>query len=212
VDLIDSVEYFARYSGYDDNGLNKENYWHGFTLNKKYINHVGKSSQPPFKVIWDTQMIPDQSTPMAIRALVHLRDNIKYQTAPLEGLVFSAKRPSVRMYRCISMPNHFSSRISREQVAILLLPEDLSQLERAQLLIKNWGNHTGKNQDPFKINKVAYSIFNGERWQICSFTKTDLNIKHLKGGANEFSVFSDTEHHGIEIFLPGPVLICRFNQ
>ena len=41
------------------------------------------------------------------------------------------------------------------------------------------------------------------------FTHIDVQSDHLKSGENELAVFSDTEHHGIEILLPGPCLILR---
>jgi len=35
-------------------------------------------------------------------------------------------------------------------------------------------------------------------------------MKQLKPGKNEMTLLCDTEHHGVEILLPGPVIIVRY--
>jgi len=37
----------------------------------------------------------------------------------------------------------------------------------------------------------------------------DIDPKLLRRGDNEIRVVSSTEHHGIEVLLPGPALIVR---
>jgi len=37
-----------------------------------------------------------------------------------------------------------------------------------------------------------------------------LDPSILRKGENRFEVFSDTEHHGIEVLLPGPALMVRY--
>jgi len=37
-----------------------------------------------------------------------------------------------------------------------------------------------------------------------------MDMRQLKPGKNEITLLCDTEHHGIEILLPGPVIIVRY--
>ncbi|MBN1996167.1 hypothetical protein JW935_01360, partial [candidate division KSB1 bacterium] len=104
VPQIVSVDYFARFSGFADNGLLTENSWHGFTQGREFKNHVGRSVTAPFKVNWDTRMIPDQSKSMAVRALVTLNSGIKYRTPVTDGLIFPRNRPRVMLFYCTDLP------------------------------------------------------------------------------------------------------------
>jgi len=44
------------------------------------------------------------------------------------------------------------------------------------------------------------------------FTKCAVSLDHLKAGENEVKLLSDTEHHGIEVLLPGPCLLLRYRD
>ncbi|MHC4558463.1 MAG: hypothetical protein ACYS80_14295 [Planctomycetota bacterium] len=44
------------------------------------------------------------------------------------------------------------------------------------------------------------------------FTNVEVNVKHLESGANTLALLSDTEHHGIEVLLPGPCLLLRYGK
>ena len=209
---IQSVDFYGKYLGYDDNGDRKEDDWHGFTLNRKPMAHLGTSGQPPFTIIWDTHMIPDQGKPMAIQAIVHLNDSIFYQTPDLNGLSISDRKERVMMYYCTELPAPFHSRISKESVAKLWLPADLSDLEEAQLLIKTWDGGAGTIKEPFTLNGHPYNVISGKSIHNVVFTVTEVDPKHLRSGENTFRLISDTGHHGIEVLLPGPCLILRYKN
>ncbi|MBW8042508.1 MAG: hypothetical protein FVQ85_21280 [Planctomycetes bacterium] len=207
-----SADYFGRYPGFDDDGDGSENDWHGFTQKKQYQNHIGSASKTPFAVKWNTSMIRSQSEPMAIRAVVHLKGGFHYVTDVLEGLTFLPKRSRVEMYKCSSMPTPFWSRASQGKKAVIELPEDISSLQRVQLMIKIWDGGEGNVKEPFKINGHPYSITSRRAVHDVVFTVTKINPRHLKPGKNQITLLSDTEHHGIEVLLPGPVLIARYNE
>jgi hypothetical protein len=48
---------------------------------------------------------------------------------------------------------------------------------------------------------------NRYRGILCS--RVEVAPEHLKPGENRITLLSDTEHHGIEVFLPGPVVLAR---
>ncbi|MHC4744835.1 MAG: hypothetical protein ACYS8Z_23215 [Planctomycetota bacterium] len=206
---IVSVDYFARYLGFDDTGSGTENDWHGFTHKGQLRNHIGSASKPPFNVKWDTSMIPSQAKPMAVRAVVHLKDGFHYVTDTLGGLAFPKARKQVEMYRCTIMPVPFWSRASRLNEAQIELPDDILSFEKVHLMVKIWDGGEGNIKEPFKINGHPYSITSGKSVHDVVFTIAEVNPEHLKTGRNVITLLSDTEHHGIEILLPGPVLIAR---
>lgn len=207
-----SVDYFGRYLGFDDNGDGRENDWHGFTQKKQYRNDIGSASKPPFAVKWNTFMIPSQPEPMAIRAAVHLKGGIHYITDTLDNLTFSPNRSRVEMYKCSSMPVPFWSRNSHDKKAVIELPKDISSLQRAWLMIKIWDGGEGKVKEPFKINGHPYSITSRRAVHDVVFTIAEVKPAHLRPGKNQITLLSDTEHHGIEVLLPGPVLIARYKK
>ncbi|NIP28277.1 MAG: hypothetical protein GWN67_16465 [Phycisphaerae bacterium] len=209
---IVSVDYFGRYLGFDDDGDGRENDWHEFTQKKQYRNHIGSTSKPPFTVKWDTTMVPSQPGSMAICALIKMKGGFNYVTDILDNLTFPADRNLVVMYKCTSMPTPFWSRDSKEKKAAIKLPKDISFLKRAQLMIKIWDGGEGKVKEPFKINGHPYSITSRRAVHDVVFTIADVNPEHLRPGKNQITLLSDTEHHGIEVLLPGPVLIARYNE
>ena len=171
---IVSVDYFGRYLGFDDTGNGAENDWHGFTHKGQHRNHIGSASESPFTVEWDTSMIPSQPKPVAIRAVVHLKEGFHYATDNLDGLTFPAARKEIRMHRCSIMPVPFWSRASRENKAQIELPDDISSLKRAQLMIKIWDGGEGGVKEPFKINARPYSITSGKSVHDVVFTILDV--------------------------------------
>lgn len=207
---IVSVDYFAHYFGYDDNGNLAEDDWHGYTQKQRYKNHIGHAEQPPFAVTWDTRWIPTQSKPMAVKALVSLKNGFKYWTPVTSGLQFAEKRSPVIFYSCNELPRPFWSRAMNEKKAVLLLPEDISKVESAQLYVRIWDGGEGTVKEPFKINNYAYGITSGQAFHDVVFTIAEINPKHLKPGENIITLLSDTEHHGIEMLLPGPAVLLRY--
>ena len=110
------------------------------------------------------------------------------------------------------MPTPFWSRDSKENKAVIEMPKDISSIQRVQLIIKIWDGGEGKVAEPFKINGHQYPITSRRAVHDVVFTITDINPEHLKPGKNRITLLSDTEHHGIEVLLPGPVLIARYNK
>jgi hypothetical protein len=209
---IISVEYFGRYKGFDDNGNGLDNDWHGYTHDRKYVNHIGKVTSPPFSLTWDTSMIPSQSEPMAIKALVHLKEGFYYWTEVLDGLIFPAQRNNVELYKCTVLPKPFWSRASRTVTATINLPLSPVNAKSARLKVRVWDGGEGTVKEHFKINGHPYSITSGQANHDLVFTNVGVNVEHLKRGSNTLTLLSDTEHHGIEVLLPGPCLLLRYGK
>jgi len=113
------------------------------------------------------------------------------------------------MHYCRDMPVPFWSRASNEKAGIIVLPDDIADAERVQLLIKIWDGGEGTVNNPFTINGHPYPITSGRAVHDVVFTRVDVAVGHLKPGENTVTLLSDTSHHGIEILLPGPCLLIR---
>jgi hypothetical protein len=61
-------------------------------------------------------------------------------------------------------------------------------------------------------NGHPYLITSGRASHDLVFTNVEVNVKHLESGANTLALLSDTEHHGIEVLLPGPCLLLRYGK
>jgi hypothetical protein len=156
-------------------------------------------------------MIPSQSGPMAIKALVHLKGGFHYQTDVLDGPVFPADRNKVKLYKCAVLPKPFWSRASKPATATINLPRNPANAESARLIVRVWDGGEGTVTEHFKINGHPYSITSGKANHDLVFTNVEVDVKHLKPGENTFTLLSDTEHHGIEVLLPGPCLLLRYS-
>ena len=207
---IQSVEYFGHYLGYDDNGDGLQTDWHGYTHDRVYQGHIGKAVTAPFAVDWNTRMMPSQIRPMRVKALVHFKEGFHYWTPPLTGLTFPSDRPRVALHGCDALPIPFWSRAERLKQTTITLPGDLSRLDIVQLWVRIWDGGEGTRlADHFQINGHPYKITSGRSNHDLVFTRQPIDPAHLKPGKNEISLISDTDHHGIEVCLPGPCLILR---
>jgi hypothetical protein len=208
---IEAVHYFAHYLGFDASGSGTDVQWHGYLKGRHYEGHLGTANQAPFKVNWNTRMIPDQGTPMAIKAIVHFKNGLMYETEVLRGLTFPLTRPHVQLYHCTELPKPFWSRNNQVRKANIELPSDLSKAERVELHVRNWDGGEGTIREPFKLNGVPYRITQGNAPHKLIYTINPVELKNLQPGANNIELLSDTEHHGIELCLPGPCLVVRYS-
>jgi len=111
----------------------------------------------------------------------------------LDGLVFPAYRNNVELYKCDELPKPFWSRASKPITATINLPRNPANAESARLIVRIWDGGEGTITEHFKINGYPYSITSGR-------------------ANNTLVLLSDTEHHGIEVLLPGPCLLLRYGK
>jgi hypothetical protein len=209
-DQITAVHYFGRYAGYDINGSGKDNDWHGYTHDRKYENHIGTVTDPPFWIAWNTRMIPDQPEAMAIKALIEFKNGVFCWSETLDGLAFPLNRKRVQIFYCNDIPRPFWSRAGQLKKAVIELPGDFSRIENVELHTRIWDGGEGEVQEPFKINGVPYKITTGKAVHDIVYTVNNVDPKTLKPGSNEIELLSDTEHHGIEVCWPGPAIIIKY--
>ena len=207
--LVESVEYHGHYRGYDENGNARDTDWHGFTKRRQPVAIVGKSATPPFVILWDVAMLPEQKD-MAVRAVVHFKDHgeVTYRTAATRGLATPDRGASVTLRYSKDLPAPLWSRVSRRKKCTIVVDQDPKRIERAQLHVVVWDGGAGDHKTPFTLNGHPLPVAGKGRHDVL-YRVLDIDPAILKRGANEISLVSSTEHHGIEVLLPGPALMVR---
>ncbi len=207
--LISSVDYFANYFGYDDNGNGKDDDWHGYTFKREFTNHVGQEKSNTFQIYWNTEMIPDQSKPITFRAVITFKNGLKYLTDQTDGSILSRKEETVTMHYTNKMPIPFWSRDNKEKTAKVYIPISEKKIIKAEMQVRVWDGGAGEVKNPFKFNGYPYQIISGKSIHDLIYTKIEVPQEQITNGWNKYNLISDTKHHGIEMLLPGPCLIIR---
>jgi hypothetical protein len=212
-DKIASVEFWGRYRGYDENGDGNDEDWHGFTKDLRPIGIIAAANSAPFEAAWDLSMIPE-SDDLAVRAVVRFRElpDVVYITPPTQGPRMPEREARVELIYSDDLPRPFWSRADRKKKCALVLGDDPARIERAQLHITVWDGGRGEIVNPLSFNGKALST---PRWRgrhDLLYTVIELDPSDLREGVNEVMVHSDTDHHGIEVCLPGPALVVRVRE
>ena len=230
---ITSVHYFAKYAGFDENGDGQVSDWHGMTKRKQPVGHVGTATKFPYAVRWDTSMIKAQEG-VQIRALVELAGSKQmieaenelrlqgnrfwkaegryWQTDPSPQLTIThpdgiqvAYVPSEKA----SIP--FWSRANRKRDCEFAMPTDRIQIERAELNIVVWDGGAGDVKEYFKINGHALAVAANAAHDVIH-SRLPLEPSWISPDTNRAELLSDTDHHGIEILYPGPMITLRYRS
>lgn len=208
---IAAVDFVGCYEGYDENGSGLARDWHGFTKVRRPVAILGTAEHAPFSVRWDTSMLPGQEG-MSVKAIVRFKDapGLVYETSPVEGLSTSESRTArVVVIGAQDVPRPFWSRAGQVRTCTLWLDGDPSDIERAELHVVVWDGGRGSVAAPFTLNGHPLPVDDAGRHDVL-YRVLPIDASLLRKGANEIRVLSDTEHHGIEVLLPGPALVVRW--
>lgn len=210
---IARVDYYGFYEGYDENGNAETRDWHGFTKNRLPVGHLGSSTVAPYRLSWDTSMLPAQRD-MAVRATIIFKDpaNLIYETAPLGHLsTIESRGATVKGYGLAEKPVPFWSRANQKRRATIELDIDPADIERAELHTVVWDGGRGGVKEYFTLNGRHFEVAGAGRHDSI-YTILPVPPGLLRRGTNEIVLLSDTEHHGIEVLEPGPMLWVRSRQ
>lgn len=208
--IISSVDYQGFYYGYDENGDTLTYGWHGMTRERKKYGYLGSSDQYPFSVNWDTSMLPSQQE-MAVRAIIHFKNHpeLEYITPVIGGLFALKPRGSrVLIYSSRDLPIPFWSRMNQKKSCTIDIDMDPANIERAELNVVVRDGGSGSIKNYFTLNGQSLAVASEGKEQLL-YSKIPIDPKILKKGSNKIEVLSDTDHHGLEILLPGPALVIR---
>jgi hypothetical protein len=88
------------------------------------------------------------------------------------------------------------------------LDVDSANIDKAELHIVVWDGGAGMVEKYFTLNGHFLHVAGTGKHDVI-YSRLTLDPTWLKRGANQIELLSDTEHHGIEVLLPGPALIVR---
>jgi hypothetical protein len=208
--LIESVEFEGFYEGYDENGNGEIRDWHGFTKDRKPVAILGAATLPPFGILWDVSMIPDQRD-MAARAIVRFKERpeLLYVTPSTAGLQTPKRNSKVVMIMANDLPLPFWSRANRKETCSIGLAVEPTRIERAVHHVIVWDGGRGEISNYYTLNGHPLPTAGAGRHDVI-YTALDVDSVNVLKGVNRIELLSDTEHHGIECLLPGPALMVRY--
>ncbi|MBI5383081.1 MAG: hypothetical protein HZA90_00185 [Verrucomicrobia bacterium] len=212
--LVAEADFQGFFTGYDENGDGLATDWHGFTKDRKPEAWLGRSTAAPFKAVWDTSLLPAQ-TNMAVRAWVRFREftNLVFVTPALSGLRTPDRRGSrVQLVPSDDLPRPFWSRAGNKKRCMINLPTAPARLERAEIHVVLWDGGAGTVTEHFTLNGHSIPLASGKSRHDVIYRRLPLDPKLLRAGTNVLELLSDTEHHGIEVLLPGPALAVRYGE
>jgi putative heme-binding domain-containing protein len=207
---IASIDFLGLYDGYDENGDGRTLDWHGMTKDRQPLGHLGTSRASPFSMSWDVSMLPDQEA-MGVRAVVRFKEHpsLIYITPPTTGLRTPQKRDArVRRIASTDLPRPFLSRAGKLAGCTFVLKDPPSQVERAELRLVMWDGGAGTVASPWSLNGKPLPIASLGKHDVVDL-RVNIDPGLLTQGVNVLELRSDTEHHGIEVLLPGPELFVR---
>jgi hypothetical protein len=208
--MIESVDYEGYYEGYDENGDGRTRDWHGFTKKRRPVAILGTASGPLFSATWDLMMLPAQDE-MAVRAVVRFkgRPHLIYTTPETRGLRVP-KRAGVRveLVPARDLPVPFWSRANRSRACSIALNSAPGRIEQAELHMVVWDGGAGTVNDYFTVNGRSIPVAGTGKHDVI-YSRSRLDPRLLERRTNRLELRSDTEHHGIEVLMPGPALMVR---
>jgi len=208
---IAAVDFQGWYYGYDENGNTLRTDWHGFTKQRQPMAQVGTCTNAPFQLAWDTALLPAQKD-VAVRAIVHFRhaSTLVFVTAATRGLEIGDRAASqVNLLAPHDLPAGFWSRARQKKQCHFDLDLDPARIEQAELHVVAWTGGPGTVKDYFTLNGQPFPVAEGDRHELV-YSRQRVDPRILRRGLNRIELLSDTEHHGIEICLPGPAVMVRY--
>ncbi len=205
---IKQVEFVGKYTDFNWEGDGKYRQWQDQTLYSEVRNHIGTTTQAPYNVTWDNDWIPDQDEPMEVSARIVDNTGLTYITPSVSGLELD--RPySIEMYKPHDVPKKWSNRKGGTTKAKINVTRDLSEATAAKISLATWN---GNVADAIRLNNkfIRKNVGSGKNHTL-SYDTFDVPLDFVKRGTNLFGTTSNTEHHGIDVQWPGPVMFVRRN-
>jgi hypothetical protein len=201
---VRQVDFLGHYEGFDwdGDGVYREWHyaWHAGNQDEvvEMCDHLGSAKEAPWRVVWDTTWVPDQTQPMKVRARITDEAGMTYVTEPVEGLRLVRPGRSVEMCKPYNVQPDWVTR-EEPKSENFDIRGNLEQAVAARAICRNWGHNDG----------AGYALNGHELERFHPFT--ELPVKCLKSGQNTLTPHRGG-HHGLEICWPGVVVFVRYEQ
>jgi hypothetical protein len=148
---------------------------------------------------------------VAVKAIVHWKDDprLSHETPPARGLTIRRAAASrVSLHRSEDLPRPFWSRAGERKACTIRLDIDPAAIEKAELHMTVWDGGRGDVEHPVTLNGHPVPVAGDGRHDVLH-RRLPIDPRILVRGPNRIEVLSDTDHHGIEVLLPGPSIVVR---
>jgi hypothetical protein len=112
------------------------------------------------------------------------------------------------MHAPASIPPQWQTRAGTTHECTVTIARRPQDAAAARLVLATWN---GDHCEDLSVNGVALAGRLG-RSHNYALDVVDVPVRILLPGENVVSTFSSTEHHGVEVMWPGPVLFVRFEE
>jgi hypothetical protein len=207
---IAAVHFQGYYEGYDENGDGRTRDWHGFTKRRRPTAMIATVSKPPFVANWNVAMLPAQ-TDLKVRAIVEFKelDGLVFETAAAAAPDLVARhRGAVTIHHASDLPHPFWSRADKKQLCTIDLLFEPGEIDRAELHVVVWDGGAGTVRENFLLNGEFFPVAETGRHDVL-YRRLAVPPSLLRLGKNTIELLSNTDHHGIEVLLPGPAIVVR---
>jgi hypothetical protein len=205
------VDFFGKHEDVNLEGDGRYRQWHYHYIRSKLTGHLGTVTEAPWRLIWDTSWVPDQSVPIHIAAWITDSTGLTFFTEPVDRLSFQRGDLSVELCQPYDVPKKWVTR-SGEHREKFQVTGDLSKALRAKLVWCGWS--PGYMEGIF-INDHLVLQREGPRY--ASFLHhvpiDDLSV--LKLGENTLTTgmtpkYNGKTVHGMEVNWPGIMLLIQY--
>jgi len=204
-ETIARVDFLGVYNDFNWEGDGLSPRRHGRTLYGELQNHIGTASETPYRIAWKNEWTPDQGGSIRVAAKIVDATGLCFMTDEITDLRLE-RGYSVKMYVPSEIPRAWSTRADQTDRCKIKIDDDPSSAESARVTLSTWN---GVAAEAIGFNGVSV-VDNVGRNHDLSYDSFDVPLSLLREGDNSFYTYSGTEHHGIEVQWPGPVLFIRF--
>ena len=110
------MDYIGFYEDINWRGDGIYRQWQFNTHKTGLRNHIGSSEKIPFKVIWDTEWVPDQIGEVKVIGRIHTKDGLIFLTDVVSGLQL-VRGHSVRLMKPYNVPPNWVTRAVVERLS-----------------------------------------------------------------------------------------------
>jgi hypothetical protein len=208
-DNIRRVDYLANYEDYDWEGNGLYRQWHYQTRYGALARHVGADTAAPYLKTWNTEWVPDQQHPIALRACITVDDGVVYQTPDIENIMFVRPDRSVRLYKPFDVPEGLGAnrvKVNAGTHCKIDVTDEVSLASEARLVLSTW---SGTELSKIYLNGTGMNVDIGKTLNY-SYDSIPIDQTVLRPGVNQFRAFSTSDYHKGEINWPGPALLVAY--
>ncbi len=183
--------------------------WHYFYFRGHPTQHLGRATEFPFDLSWDTSWVPDQSNPFKVTAWVTDLQGYTVVVDPVDGLSF--ERPyNVTLCRPYDQPANWVTREAEYQ-AKFDFAGDPNRIEAVQAVWTSWSPNYANG---VYLNETKIFDRSPPAYEYATHRVTLDGSAGLRRGVNTIITGLEPLHdgqmvHGMEVQWPGIQVLVR---